>query len=77
MKLAAIDRWTLGYVLFASSVLILRWPTQPPGAASLALSHVLLAGLAWLAPRARQTGGLGAFLGDWYPLILTSFLYAE
>jgi len=43
----------------------------------LLTAHGLLALLVWMAPRARQAGPVGRFLGDWYPMLLLGALYGE
>src|SRR5438876_10591801 len=44
---------------------------------SLMVANALLVALVLLAPRAREAGPVGRFLGDWYPLLLLGGLYAE
>jgi len=75
--LAAVDRWTLAYAAIAALALVLRWPAHTPAAGLLPWAHVLLAATALAAPRARRAGPVGRFLGDWYPIIIVSFLYRE
>ena len=76
--LSPLDQWTLGYVTFASVALALSFEGEViPYWGWLALAHVLLVGLALLAPRARTAGPVGRFLGDWYPMLLLGALYAE
>src|SRR2546430_6427014 len=43
----------------------------------LLTAHALLVTLVLVAPLARQSGPLGRFLGDWYPMLLLGALYAE
>jgi membrane-associated phospholipid phosphatase len=68
----ALDRGTLGYVLFASVVMIARagWEVWP-----LVVAHLLLAVTAVAAPRLRAQGGVAAFLGEFYPLLVVVGLY--
>lgn len=74
-RLAPIDRWTMGYAIVASLALAWRWRAEPTGRELLALANLLLIALALLAPRARRAGSVGAFLGEWYPIILLIALY--
>jgi membrane-associated phospholipid phosphatase len=76
-RLAAIDRWTLAYVAIVSVALAWRWPSGPSGREALIVAHLLLVTVAVVAPRAREAGPVGQFLGDWYPIILLTALYAE
>ena len=77
-RFTALDRWTLAYValatvalgLFSSAAAIPRWPY-------LAAAHAMLVGLVLLAPYARETGPVGRFLGEWYPMLLLAGLYGE
>lgn len=77
-ELTPVDCATLLYVAVATGALaqsfrdddVPRWPW-------LVLAHVLMVGLVFLAPRARRRGGLGRFLGDWYPMLLLAGLYGE
>jgi uncharacterized membrane protein YvlD (DUF360 family) len=76
-RLAPVDRWTLGYAFVATLALVLHWPVRTPAATLLPLAHVGLFAVALLAPHARRAGGLGRFLGAFYPLLLVTFLYSE
>lgn len=76
-RLAPIDRWTIGYAIVASFALAWRWPAEPTGRELLALAHLLLIALALLSSRAREAGPVGAFLGEWYPIIVLIALYTE
>jgi len=76
--LTPLDRWTLGYVGFASVALALSFSGDPiPHWGFLVTAHGLLIGLVLLAPRARNAGAVGRFLGDWYPMLLLAALYGE
>jgi membrane-associated phospholipid phosphatase len=69
------DRWTLGYALAIAVVLACRVPT---GYLPVVLVvHGLLVALALLMPRARRSGPVGRFVGDWYPLLILTALYTE
>ncbi|MGH7305085.1 MAG: phosphatase PAP2 family protein, partial [Candidatus Rokuibacteriota bacterium] len=71
----SVDRWTLGYAIAAVVVMIWR---VPAGRLSVLLVvHGLLVTLALLMPRARRSGPVGRFLGDWYPLLIVTALYTE
>jgi cbb3-type cytochrome oxidase subunit 3 len=77
-RLQPIDWWTLAYVGLATVALSLSSRSNPiPGWPWLVLGHVLLATLVLLAPRVRDAGPLGRFLGDWYPMLLLAALYGE
>jgi membrane-associated phospholipid phosphatase len=77
MALAPLDRWTLGYLAVTSTALSWRWNAGLPHRELLALVHLLLGGLVFLAPRARAQGGFGGLLGEFYPLIVVTALYTE
>ena len=70
--MSALDRWTIGYVAFASAFAV---ATQRPGIAVLLVVHALVAGVALAAPRLRRRGGAAAFVGEFYPLMATVALY--
>jgi hypothetical protein len=73
-----LDWWTLGYVALATVALGRSFQGDPiPHWQCLATAHVLLVGLVLLAPRARHSGPVGRFLGDWYPMLLLAALYGE
>ena len=76
--LSPLDRWTLAYVALATVAVGLSFEGESiEGWGWLAVAHLLLVGLVLLAPRARVAGGLGRFLGDWYPMLLLAALYGE
>jgi hypothetical protein len=76
--LTPLDRWTLWYVGFASVALGLSFRGDSiPHWGFLVTAHGLLIGLVLLAPRARNAGAVGRFLGDWYPMLLLAALYGE
>lgn len=70
---ALIDRLTLGYALVTSAVLVWRAPADCLPAFLLVQGALIV--LALLMPRARETGRVGRFVGDWYPLIIATALY--
>jgi PAP2 superfamily protein len=72
---APIDRWTLGYALTITAVLVWRVPAARLPA--FLLVHGALVALALLVPRARAAGPVGRFVGDWYPLLIVTALYTE
>ena len=72
--LTPLDRLVLAFT--AAITCALPW-VRPPTAGWIAAAHVLVAGLAWLAPRARRVGGWGPFLADFYPLLIDWAFYAE
>ncbi len=76
-RFTAIDLVTLLYVAVATAAVLLFTADDRAGWDWLLLAHVLLVGLVLLAPRARDAGPVGRFLGDWYPMLLLGGLYAE
>ena len=70
-----IDRCTLGYALVAAALLAWRVPTA--SLPTFLVVHGLLVTLAVLMPRARRSGSVGQFMGDWYPLLILMVLYTE
>ena len=76
--LAPIDRATLAYVAVALAFNLARGPRGWPANLLLPLALVLLAVLAAvLAPRARRAGPVGRILGEFYPLLLTVWIYTH
>jgi hypothetical protein len=73
--LSPIDRWTLGYATLLTGALL--WGGPSPLLGHLLAAHALLAAVALLAPRARAAGRLGAFVGEFYGLLLVFALYTE
>ena len=73
--LAPIDRWTLGIAVVLTVALLRRWPPGLGG--HLAGAHILLGAVVFLAPRARDAGRLGAFVGEFYAFFLLFALYTE
>jgi membrane-associated phospholipid phosphatase len=77
-NLTALDRWTLGYVVIATVALALSFQDDViPHWQYLVAAHAMLVGLVLLAPAARNSGPVGRFLGDWYPMLLLAGLYGE
>lgn len=78
LRFTRLDWWTLGYVAFATMAVALSFRGEPvPNWQYLIGAHIMLVGLVLLAPRARANGGVGRFLGDWYPMLLLAALYGE
>lgn len=75
MTLAALDHWTLGYVGFASTMLLVGARPDPPRTLMIAAGYAALAALACIAPRLRRGGVVPRFLADFYPLIAAVGLY--
>src|SRR5213078_4777596 len=76
-RLTAVDVVTLLYVAIATAA-VLAFSGQDHASWDLLLTaHALLVTLVLVAPLARQSGALGRFLGDWYPMLLLGALYAE
>jgi membrane-associated phospholipid phosphatase len=63
----------VAYAAAFLTLLLARWPAR--FGVPLLLAHLLLAAVALLAPRARDTAGLGAFLGEFYPVLVLLPLY--
>jgi PAP2 superfamily len=70
-----IDRCTLGYALTAAA--LLAWRVPPASLPTFLVVHGLLVTLALVMPRARRSGSIGQFMGDWYPLLILMVLYTE
>ena len=76
-RFTAVDVVTLLYVAVATAA-VLAFSGQDHASWDLLLTaHALLVTLVLVAPLARQSGPLGRFLGDWYPMLLLGALYAE
>lgn len=73
--LKALDALTLGYVALAVAVTLARWPPGVRRPWPWLAFYALCAAWALAAPRLRARGGWAAFLGDFYPLLLTGGLY--
>ena len=74
----AIDLATGAYVAVATGAVLLSFRGDGiPGWPWVLTAHTLIAALVLLAPRARNAGPLGRFLGDWYPMLLLPALYGE
>src|SRR5439155_1630038 len=72
----AIDLATGAYVAVATGAVLLSFRGDGiPGWPWILTAHTLIAALVLLAPRARSTGPLGRFLGDWYPMLLLPALW--
>lgn len=77
-RLQPIDIATLAYVAIATVALARVVATEPPaGWGWLFVAHGLLTVLVLVAPRAREAGPVGRFVGDWYPMLLLGALYGE
>lgn len=75
MRLASLDRWTVGYLAFATVLLLSSWRSRPPGAMGILAAYALLAAVAVAAPALRRRGGVPGFLAEFYPLLATVGLY--
>ena len=75
MRLAPLDRWTLGYLAFATAMLATSGRSRPPGAIAILTAYALLAAVAAAAPSLRRRGGVAGFLAEFYPLLVTVGLY--
>jgi membrane-associated phospholipid phosphatase len=73
-RFAPIDVATLLYVVLTTAAVVMFGGA---GRAWLLTAHLLVVTVVLLAPRARVTGPVGRFVGDWYPLLLVTALYSE
>jgi len=74
----AIDLATGAYVLVATGALLYSFQGDGIRGWPWVLgAHALIAALVLVAPRARNSGPIGRFLGDWYPMLLLPALYGE
>ena len=76
-RLAPVDVATLLYLAGATGAVLAFTGEDHAGWDSLMVANALLLVLVLLAPRAREGGPVGRFLGDWYPMLLLGGLYAE
>jgi len=76
-RFTAIDIATLVYITVATAAVLALTGEDHGGWGWLLLAHALTVVLVLLAPLARETGPVGRFLGDWYPMLLLGALYAE
>ena len=74
----AVDIATGTYVGVATGAVLYGFRGDGiPGWPWLLTAHALIMTLVLLAPRARNSGPAGRFLGDWYPMLLLPALYGE
>src|SRR2546428_11306862 len=74
----AIDIATGAYIAVATGAVLNAFRSEGiPGWPWLLSAHALILALVLLAPRARNAGPVGRFLGDWYPMLLLPALYGE
>jgi membrane-associated phospholipid phosphatase len=76
-RFTAVDVITLLYVAVATVAVLALPRDDRAGWNWLLVAHGLILLLVLLAPRAREAGSTGRFLGDWYPMLLLGGLYAE
>lgn len=76
-RFAPIDVATLLYVTGVTAAVFLFGGTDPSGASWLLAANLLVVGVVLLAPRARTAGRVGAFVGEWYSIMMVTALYAE
>src|SRR2546428_7054381 len=76
-RFTPVDIATLLYVAVATGAVLAFTGEDHAGWDSLMVANALLVALVLLAPRAREAGPVGRFLGDWYPLLPLGGLYAE
>ncbi|HEY7193201.1 MAG TPA: phosphatase PAP2 family protein [Gemmatimonadales bacterium] len=73
-----IDIATGAYVAIATGAVLLSFRGDGiPGWPWLLSAHGLIVALVLLAPRARESGRVGRFVADWYPMLLLPALYGE
>src|SRR5262245_21188398 len=73
-----IDIATGAYVAVATGAVLRAFRGDGiPGWPWLMSAHALMVALVLLAPRARESGPVGRFLADWYPMVLLPALYGE
>jgi membrane-associated phospholipid phosphatase len=75
VTLSGLDRWTLGYLAFATARLLAGGGERPAATPAVLLLYALLAVTALAGPRLRARGGVPGFLGEFYPLIAAAGLY--
>jgi len=74
----AVDIATAAYIAIATGAVLLSFRGDGiPGWPWILSAHTLIVALVLLAPRARNAGPIGRFLGDWYPMLLLPALYGE
>src|SRR5215510_5665296 len=73
--MTSVDCWTLGYAVVTVGAFVWRMPHER--VPTLLATHLVLAVLVLLMPRARRGSPVGRFLGDWYPLLIVTALYTE
>jgi membrane-associated phospholipid phosphatase len=76
-RFASVDLITLLYVAVATTAVLAFSRKDETEWGWLLVAHGLIIVLVLLAPRARQAGPIGHFLGDWYAMLLLLGLYAE
>lgn len=76
-RFAPIEIATLAYVAVTTAAAFMFTRGDLVTLGSLLLAHALTVGLVLLAPRARETGAVGQFAGDWYAFLIMGALYAE
>ena len=78
VRLAPIDRLTLGYLAVALAFTLLQGPRMLPAVILLPLGLGLAAVVAAvIAPRARRYGPVGQLVAEFYPLLVTLAFYTE
>src|SRR5437879_2561239 len=74
----AVDIATGAYIAVATGAVLNAFRSEGiRGWPWLLTAHALILALVLLAPRARNSGTIGRFLGDWYPMLLLPALYGE
>ncbi|HYK09795.1 MAG TPA: phosphatase PAP2 family protein [Gemmatimonadales bacterium] len=69
--------WACACYVGAASIALARDADGVTAWPWLVVAHVLMAGLIFVAPRARAQGGTARFWGEWYPMFLLAGLYGE
>lgn len=73
--MSSLDRMTIAFAALFSLAVVVRWPGDRPVSVPLLLFAAALVAMALAAPRLRRRGGVAAFVGDFYALILTVAMY--
>lgn len=76
-RFTAVDLVTLLYVVVATGAVLEFSVSDHSTWIWLLTAHALIVTLVLLAPKARASGQVGRFVGDWYPMLLLGGLYAE
>jgi membrane-associated phospholipid phosphatase len=76
-RLSILDRWSLAYAALASVVILVRWSGRLSEARTILGLHAALAACALLGARARQSGPIRRFIGEFYAFLTLIALYGS